>query len=213
MKIRGFFFIMKTVNDIKLNYLSNGNNSLSDHELLSLCGINISYPHPILLLSMPLEELILISGIGQKTALKIIAISELIKRKAKYIPRDKVQITSSSTIADIMRPILGDLDHEEFWVIYLNTSNKIITKECHTSGGIQSTIVDVKLVIRKAILHLASSIILVHNHPSGNTTPGEQDKIVTKRLKDGIKLFDIKLLDHLIITAGRYYSFADEGIL
>ena len=112
-----------------------------------------------------------------------------------------------------MAPYLIDLNHEEFWVIYLSRANRILKKERISKGGISGTIVDSKLIMKKALLLLASSIVLVHNHPSGNRNPSEQDKNVTEKIKSACKLLEINLIDHIIIAGNSYYSFADELIL
>ena len=126
---------------------------------------------------------------------------------------ERKTIYSSKRDSDIIKPILKDLDHEECWILFLNRGNLLISKEKISSGGISATVVDIKIIIKKAINKLASSIILVHNHPSGNINPGEQDKIQTARLKEAAKTCDIDLLDHIIIAGANYFSFLDEGLL
>jgi DNA repair protein RadC len=108
--------------------------------------------------------------------------------------------------------MLKNLPHEECWVLYLNRANKILAKERLSIGGISSTIMDSKMIIKRAVEKLASSIIIIHNHPSGNPYPGEQDKKQTALLKEAASLFDIALIDHIIIAGNNYYSFSDEGI-
>ena len=112
-----------------------------------------------------------------------------------------------------MSPLLKDLTHEECWVLYLNTANKLIAKERITSGGTNSTIVDVKMILKSAMNKLASSIILVHNHPSGSRHPGEHDKAQTKRLMKAAQSCDLELMDHIIIAGSDYFSFLDEGLI
>lgn len=152
-------------------------------------------------------------GIGEGKALSILACFELARRMDMEQAPVQTQIYSSKNAAQAIAPILKDIAHEECWVLYLNRGNKLIGKEKITTGGINSTVVDVKIIIKKAISKLASSIILVHNHPSGNKTPGDHDKIQTKRLKNAAQMCEIELLDHLIIAGDNYYSFSDEGIL
>lgn len=125
----------------------------------------------------------------------------------------KQQITCSQDGYQILRPIIADLPHEEFWVIYLNRSNKILMKESVSSGGVSGTVADVKIIFKKALELLASGIILAHNHPSGNTKPSHTDMTLTKKMLEAGKILDINVLDHLIITGNGYYSFADEGTL
>jgi DNA repair protein RadC len=112
-----------------------------------------------------------------------------------------------------MSPILKHLSHEECWVVYLNRANKVLIKEQLSIGGVCATVVDVKIILKRAIELLASSLILIHNHPSGNAKPGENDKVQTKLLKGAADLFDITLLDHVIIAGDSYFSFADDGIM
>jgi DNA repair protein RadC len=112
-----------------------------------------------------------------------------------------------------MQPIIGELYHEEFWIIYLNNSNKVIEQLQLSKGGITGTLVDVRLTLRKALEVGATSIILAHNHPSGTLKPSEADKQLTQKLKTAAQSLDIKVLDHLIVTEKSYFSFADEGVL
>ncbi|MNL46129.1 hypothetical protein D3C87_1688150 [compost metagenome] len=111
-----------------------------------------------------------------------------------------------------MQPIIGELAHEEFWVLFLNNSNKVISKSQLSKGGIVGTIVDVRLVFKLALENGATSLILCHNHPSGNLQPSEADRKITKKIKQAGDSLDVKVLDHLIITETKYYSFVDEGI-
>jgi DNA repair protein RadC len=152
-------------------------------------------------------------GIGPAKAVTIAALFEIAKRYSITENKPIIQIQSSSSAAGIISPILKDLPHEECWVLYLNRANRLISKERISIGGISATVVDVKIVIKSALEKLASSLILVHNHPSGNLQPGEHDKMQTKILKEAAALFDIALLDHLIIAGDEYFSFADNGII
>ncbi len=112
-----------------------------------------------------------------------------------------------------MKPELADLPHEEFWLLLLNRANKIIKKQPISQGGVSGTVADPKLIFNHALNHLASSVILVHNHPSGNLTPSEADKRLTKQLFEAGKLLEIAVLDHIIYTDNAYFSFADENLL
>lgn len=159
------------------------------------------------------EEFSRFKGIGKSKALSIMAAFEICKRVESEQFPDNIQIYSSQSAAAVMSPILKDLQHEECWVIYLNTANKIISKERLSSGGVNCTVVDVKIIIKRAMSKLAHSIILFHNHPSGSLYPGEQDKIQTRRLKNATQMCDIILTDHIIIGKKGYYSFLDEGLL
>jgi len=152
-------------------------------------------------------------GVGIGKALPIMAAFELATRLEMEKTPEKTTIYSSQHAARTMIPLLKDLSHEECWVIYLNTANKLIAKEKITSGGTNSTVVDVKIIIKRAIEKLAASIILIHNHPSGSRHPGEHDRLQTKRLKKAAESCDLELLDHIIIAGEVYFSFLDEGLL
>ena len=153
------------------------------------------------------------TGVGEVKAITISAALELGRRRQFSTPEKKDKITSSNDAYKIMAPTLADLNHEEFWVLFLNRSNIVMKKERISIGGISGTVVDSRIIFKKAMDLLSSSIILVHNHPSGNLNPSKADIKVTNRLKEGGKLLDIHVLDHLIVTETGYYSFADEGIL
>lgn len=158
------------------------------------------------------EMLCSIDGIGAAKATRLLALNELALRIQYEKPLKRETITCSKSVADIFIPKLKNLTHEECWVIYLNRANKIISKERLSSGGVHSTIMDSRLIIKKAVEKLASAIILVHNHPSGNPYPGVQDKKQTALLKEAASLFEITLMDHIIIAGNNYYSFSDENI-
>lgn len=153
-----------------------------------------------------------INGIGEAKAITIIAALELGRRRKKSdIERKK--INSSLVVFELFQPILGDLPYEEFWVLYLNRSNGIIDKEKISLGGTVGTVIDVKIILKHGIEKLSSSVVLIHNHPSGNIQPSENDKSITHKIKEAGKLMDISTLDHVIIGDTNYFSFADEGIL
>nr|WP_319401053.1 DNA repair protein RadC [uncultured Carboxylicivirga sp.] len=150
-------------------------------------------------------------GVGDAKAITIVACLELGRRRKLQESTKRVQITQSKDVCDIFQPILGDLPHEEFWVLLLNRSNKVLTRNKISQGGIAGTVIDVRLILKSAIDHLASSIILCHNHPSGNLQPSDMDKQITQKMKEAGKIMDIPVLDHIIVTESGYYSFADEG--
>lgn len=149
-------------------------------------------------------------GIGEAKAISIIAAMELGRRRKVSGVGEKPKICCSRDVYDIMNPVLADLQYEEFWILLLNRGNKVITHQKISQGGIAGTIIDTRLIMKSAIDQLASSIILCHNHPSGNELPSGQDKNITQKLKEAGKVMDIPVLDHIIITDGTYYSFADE---
>lgn len=113
----------------------------------------------------------------------------------------------------LMQPLLGKLLHEEFWVLYLNNSNKVLSKYQLSKGGITATLVDIRLLIKHALERNSTGIILVHNHPSGQLDPSQSDKRLTQKLKTALESLDIKLIDHIIVTEKSYFSFADESLL
>ncbi|MBN1988434.1 MAG: DNA repair protein RadC [Bacteroidales bacterium] len=160
-----------------------------------------------------LTDFTAIKGIGEAKAITIMAAIELGRRRKRSEALNRKQITSSSDVIEVFQPLLADLPHEEFWVLFLNRANKIIDKQRITQGGVTGTIFDVKLILKAAIERLASSLIVCHNHPSGNKSPSEQDIQITSKLKDASRLFDISLLDHVIVTDSVCYSFADNGAL
>lgn len=159
-----------------------------------------------------ISDLKKINGIGEAKAITIIAALELGRRRKK-IDFEQTKVNNSNVAFEILQPILGDLAHEEFWVLYLNRANQIIDKERISMGGVTGTVIDVKIILKQGIEKLACGIILIHNHPSGNLTPSTNDKTITSKIKEAGKLVDINVLDHLIIGDKQYYSFADEGIL
>jgi DNA repair protein RadC len=160
-----------------------------------------------------LQQLMSFKGIGEAKAISIAAAMELGRRRRDEETVELKQITASKTVFNIMQPIIGELQHEEFWIIYLSNSNKVIYKTQLSKGGMTGTVVDVRIVFKTALEHNAVGIILVHNHPSGSLNASEQDKQVTRQLKLAGHSLDIKVLDHVIITEKSYMSFADTGIL
>ena len=153
------------------------------------------------------------TGIGQAKAISIVAALELGRRRRAAEVQQKQSITSSRDVFEIFQARLGDLSYEEFWILLLNRANKIIGQERISSGGVAGTVADPKVIFKKAIENTASGIIACHNHPSGNLKPSKQDRDLTRQLKEGAKLLDIQLLDHIIVSDTGYYSFADEGYL
>lgn len=166
-----------------------------------------------LLGKMTLADLKTFKGMGEAKAVTVLAAMELGRRRKQSDVRDRIQISSSKDVFEIMEPQLADLPHEEFWIILLNRSNKIIRKECISRGGITGTIADLRLIFKPAVESLATGLIVCHNHPSGNIKPSDADISLTRKIRDAGALLDIQLLDHLIIAEKAYYSFADEGRL
>jgi DNA repair protein RadC len=162
---------------------------------------------------LSLAQLTQFKGIGEAKAIAIIAALELGRRRRAEEATELTKVTSSKIIFEIMQPIIGELPHEEFWVIYMNNSNKVIYKSQLSKGGITGTLVDVRLVYKMALEMGATALILCHNHPSGTLVPSDADKQITKKVKTAGESLEIKVLDHLIVTERSYFSFADEGLM
>jgi DNA repair protein RadC len=162
---------------------------------------------------LSIQELMQFKGIGEAKAISIISALEIGRRRKSTQIAENQSIDSSYTTYNLLHKIFMDLKHEEFWIICLNNSSKLI-KLCEISrGGFNNTLVDSKIVFKTALENRASRIILTHNHPSGSTQPSENDKILTKKLFEAGKNLDIHVVDHLIYTNNAYYSFADEGLM
>ncbi len=165
------------------------------------------------LAKLHLDDLRKYKGVGEAKAVTIAAALEIGRRRTDESIDEKIKITSSKQAYAILKSKLTDLPHEEFWILFMSRSNSVIKTECISRGGISGTVVDIRLILKPAIQCLASSIILAHNHPSGNLKPSHEDIHLTKKIKEAAKLMDIGLQDHLIIGDQAYLSFADEGIL
>ncbi len=152
-------------------------------------------------------------GIGEAKAISIVAAMELGRRRQLSPIKDKPQIRSSKDAYQVLAPIISDLPHEEFWILLLNRANKVIGRERVSIGGVAGTVVDAKIIFRKALSSLACGIILCHNHPSGSLHPSQADLDITQKLKKAGQNLEINVLDHLIISEMGYFSFADEGKL
>lgn len=160
-----------------------------------------------------IQQLMQFRGIGEAKAVSIVAALELAKRLQLSETKELTKIGSSANVCSLMQPVIGDLPHEEFWVLLLNNSNKVIYKLQLSKGGLTQTVVDIRLIFKTALEHLATALIIVHNHPSGQLSPSVADKDITQKIKLAGNSLDIRLLDHLIVTRSDYFSFADEGIL
>lgn len=209
-------------------FLLKGKSTLSDSELLAiligsgsrnesavqLCQRILASTNNNLnqLGKLSIAQLTQFKGIGEAKAITIAAALELGRRRRSEEVVELTKITSSKAVFEIMQPIIGELPHEEFWVLYLNNSNKVIYKSQLSKGGITGTIVDVRIIFKTVFEHNATGIILTHNHPSGKLVASEQDIQVTKKIKLAAQQLDVNLLDHIIITENGFYSFNDEGI-
>ena len=209
--------------------LLKGRNALSDAELVAiLIGSGSSEESAVALsrrilasvdhqlgelgkLSVP--QLMRFKGIGQAKAVAIAAALELGRRRRGESNSRITRIAGSRQVYELLQPLLGDLPHEEFWIVYLNNSNTVIHSVQLSKGGITGTLVDVRLVMKQALEIGAVGLILAHNHPSGTLRPSEADRQITRKLQKAAGALDLKILDHLIITEKDYYSFADHNAL
>ena len=162
---------------------------------------------------LSIKELTKVKGIGEAKAVTIAAALELGRRRQAVASIDKTVVTSSADVATYLQASLRDYKHEVFAVIFLNRANKINDFKIISEGGITGTVADPRIILKKALEQDAVSIILCHNHPSGSLKPSRADEELTFKIKEAAKYFDIKVLDHLIVSDDGYYSFADEGIL
>jgi len=162
---------------------------------------------------LDVKDLTKIKGIGEARAVTIVAALELGRRRKDYEPDEKSKVSGSKDAYEILKSDLLDLPHEEFWVLLLNRANRVIKKYQISQGGVAGTVADPKIIFKVALQELASGIVLAHNHPSGNLTASQADLDLTKKLKEGSKLLEITVLDHLIIAGQKYFSFADEGLI
>jgi DNA repair protein RadC len=160
-----------------------------------------------------LNDLKKFKGVGDAKGVTIMAALELGRRRKAAEVFQRQVVKQSRDVFELFHGLLGDLPHEEFWILLLNRSNKIIDKVRISQGGISGTVIDVRLILKIAVEHLASVIILCHNHPSGNTQPSEQDRNITQKVKSACSFFDISLADHVIVSDCSFLSFADEGLL
>ena len=159
-----------------------------------------------------LQQLQAFKGIGQAKAITILAATEMGRRRTAETPELQPKIEVAHNVFTLMQPLIGELPHEEFWVLYLNSTNRVIHKARLFSGGITHTTVDVRLLFKTALEQGAIALILVHNHPSGSITPSKEDIELTQRVKTAGDMLDIKLLDHVIVTEKEYLSLLDERL-
>lgn len=209
--------------------LTNGARSLSDAELIAILIGSGNLEETAVELSRRIltsagnnlnelgrkgvDDLKQFNGIGEAKAVTIVAALELGRRRKDAEVFIKKKITGSKDAADFFMPLLGDLPHEEFWVLMLDRGNKILDSFMVSQGGISGTVIDVRLILKKALDKLASAVILAHNHPSGTLQASDADLKITRKIKSAAELMDISVLDHIIIGQNNYLSLADEGIL
>ena len=155
----------------------------------------------------------MVAGLGLRRAMRLKAAAELGRRVARAEAMAHDSITSDADVVRIMEPLMGTLQHEECWALYLASSGKVIERQRISQGGVQATVVDSKIVLKRAIELLAVQIVLVHNHPSGSAEPSRQDIELTERIAEGARLLDMRLLDHVIIARGAHYSFRGHNLI
>ena len=210
-------------------FLLKGKSALSDSELLAIIlgsGNNedsaVELARKILssvdynwqkLSKLSIKDLMKFKGIGEAKAISVAAALEIGRRKAAQEIPEKEKVTSVNDLYKIFSQYLSDLQTEEFWAIFLNQKNHVIYKTQISKGGISGTLVDVRVIFRIAIEHFATSVVVAHNHPTGNLTPSQPDISITRRIKEAGYLLDIKLLDHLIIGENSFFSFSEQGLL
>lgn len=203
-----------TLSDAELVALiiGSGTGSLSAVEVAKLVlqsvGNNL---HDLAKLSV--KELMKSKGIGEAKAISIVAAMELGRRRKEVEVVEKPKVSGSKEAFELVKRDLMDLEHEEFWVLLFNRANRLIKKKRVSEGGVSGTVADPKIIYKLALEELASGIIVVHNHPSGNLTASQSDIKLTKKLKEAGQVLEVQLLDHLIVAGQKYFSFADEGIL
>lgn len=206
-----------------------GPSSLSDAELLAILIGSGTRNHSALDLARELlalagntlgelgklsaGDICKIKGLGEAKAVIIAASLELGRRRKMAEAVENPQIRSSADVFNIISPVMEDLPHEEFWILFLNRANRVTGRMKVSQGGVSGTVTDVRIIMKKAIEMLASGLVICHNHPSGNNSPSESDIRITQKIKEAGALMDIQLLDHLIIAGRDYYSFADNGAL
>ena len=214
--------------DLHHKLLTQGKRALTEVELLSLvlnrrgnCEISVEKVDKIFQLcqnqlhelsNWTLDDLRTIEELDDESSVVLLAAWELSNRRWKWLDQFPV-ITQSKDAFGMFAPELAQLNHEEFHVAFLNRANKVVSRQCMSSGGVNATIVDMRMILQKAIMNKASAIIVAHNHPSGHVAASKEDKELTKKLKEACGFFDIQLLDHLILSGKNYFSFADSGLI
>jgi len=204
-----------------------GIKSLSDSELISLLLTTGTKNQPVITIAQEvlnksnglqelgrcsISDLKKVNGVGEAKAIIIVAALEIGRRREQALIPEKAKIEKSSDAFQIFS-FLADLPHEEFWILLMNRNNRVIGRKRISEGGISGTVVDSRILFKHALDLLTSSVVLCHNHPSGNVNPSESDIQLTRKLKEAGKLLDIAIVDHIIIGDKNYFSFADEGLI
>lgn len=210
---------MKNIQD-KLR--SRGVGALSDAELLSLLVDDEAVAGALLaecngslsaLAATKIERLRMIGGLGLSRAQRLVAAAEWGRRVAADAATQVVSISTSADVAALFRPQMERLNHEECWALHLTSSNRILERQRVSQGGVQATVVDHRLIVKRSLELLATQLILIHNHPSGSAEPSPQDRALTERVAEAAALFDICLLDHIVISQSGYFSFKEAGLI
>ncbi|WP_333852909.1 RadC family protein [Epilithonimonas sp.] len=162
---------------------------------------------------LTIKDLMKFKGVGEAKAISIATALEIGNRKSQQEVLERQQISSSKDVFEVLQPHLSDLSTEEFWAVFLNHQNKILYKTCLFRGGIASSVADVRVIFKTALEHFSTRIIVAHNHPAGSLKPSQEDITITNKINEAGKLLDIELLDHIIITQNKFYSFKEEGVL
>jgi DNA repair protein RadC len=191
------------------------NSGTRAHSALDLARIILQQAHDNLreLGRLTITELQRTKGIGEARAITIAAALELGRRRQTADSPDRKAITSAQDAADIILPLLNDLPHEAFCVLYLNQANRLIRHEIISTGGLTGTVADIRLILKQALMLNSNQLIVAHNHPSGNSTPSAADRQLTEKLRDAARLMDIRLLDHVIVAGNQLLSMAEEGYI
>ncbi|SDG07567.1 RadC family protein [Epilithonimonas hungarica] len=162
---------------------------------------------------LSIKDLMKFKGVGEAKAISIATALEIGNRRSQQEVLERQQISNSKDVFEVLQPHLSDLPTEEFWAVFLNHQNKILYKTCLFRGGIASSVADVRVIFKMALEHFSTRIIVAHNHPAGSLKPSREDINITKKINEAGKLLEIELLDHIIITQNKFYSFKEEGIL
>jgi len=209
--------------------LQKGMSALTDAELLAILIssgtkeksaldlareiLDLAHKNLLELGRLSVTELQKVKGIGEARAITICAALEIGRRRQIGEGIDRVKVVSSKDAAALVMPLLQDLNHEAFYVVYLNQANRFIRSEKIADGGMTAAVADTRIILKNALMFNSNSIILAHNHPSGNKTPSEADKVLTMKVKEAARIMDIRLMDHIIIAGSSYLSMADEGLI
>lgn len=210
-------------------FLLKGRNAVSDSELLAIIMGSgnreesaVDLARRILdsvdnnwhqLSKLSVKDLMKFKGIGEAKAISIATALEIGRRRAAQEIPERKKISNSKDVFELLKPYLGDLSTEEFWAVFVNQDNKVLHFSKLTSGGINFSLVDIRILFKIALEHFATGIFVAHNHPSGSLKPSNQDRSITKQIAEAGKILNINLIDHLILNQNAYFSFADEGIL